>query len=93
MAEDSIDKPCSSENVEKTIDPELFSCLLQPITPDSDLNYVGIRRLLLHKKAQSGVDRRKDWKSNGRGIGNEVGDVEVVVEANQRRRRVVPCQP
>ncbi|KAF5179644.1 Wd repeat-containing protein [Thalictrum thalictroides] len=34
---------------------------------DSDLNYIGIRRLLLHKKAESGVDRRKDWRCNGRG--------------------------
>lgn len=62
MAEDTTEN-----NEKKTTDPELFSCLLQPISSDSDLNYIGIRRLLLHRKAESGVDRRKDWKCNGRG--------------------------
>lgn len=40
-------------------DPEFFSCLLQPSPPDSDTNYIGIRRLLLYRKAQAGVLRRK----------------------------------
>ncbi|KAK6946295.1 WD40 repeat [Dillenia turbinata] len=48
-------------------DPELFSCLLQPVSSDSDLNYVGIRRLLLYLKAESGVHRRVDWRCNGKG--------------------------
>ncbi|KAK6136717.1 hypothetical protein DH2020_029545 [Rehmannia glutinosa] len=48
-------------------DPELFSCLLQPSPPDSDPNYIGIRRLLLYRKAQAGVLRRKDWRCNGKG--------------------------
>ncbi|KAK6159505.1 hypothetical protein DH2020_006819 [Rehmannia glutinosa] len=43
-------------------DPELFSCLLQPSPPDSDPNYIGIRRLLLYRKAQAGVLRRKTEK-------------------------------
>ncbi|GFP85907.1 WD repeat-containing protein 13 [Phtheirospermum japonicum] len=50
-----------------TSDPEFFSCLLQPSPRDSDPNYIGIRRLLLHRKAQAGVIRRKDWKCNGKG--------------------------
>lgn len=41
------------------IHPEFFSCLLQPSPADSDPNYIGIRRLLLFRKAQSGVLRRK----------------------------------
>ncbi|GAB2218292.1 hypothetical protein Droror1_Dr00001512 [Drosera rotundifolia] len=48
-------------------DLELFSCLLQPMLSDSDPNYIGVRRLLLHRKAESGVLRRKDWRCNGRG--------------------------
>ncbi|KAH7851342.1 hypothetical protein Vadar_010133 [Vaccinium darrowii] len=48
-------------------DPEFFSCVLQPCPADSDPEYIGIRRLLLHRKAQSGVVRRKDWRCNGRG--------------------------
>ncbi|GAB4837870.1 hypothetical protein Ancab_027396 [Ancistrocladus abbreviatus] len=49
------------------VDPELFSCLLQPLNADSDLEYVGIRRMLLHRKAKSGLYRRKDWRCNGKG--------------------------
>ncbi|KAL6517332.1 hypothetical protein OROMI_033033 [Orobanche minor] len=48
-------------------DPELFSCLLQPSPPDSDPNYIGIRRFLLYRKAEAGVLRRKDWRCNGKG--------------------------
>ncbi|CDO97011.1 unnamed protein product [Coffea canephora] len=48
-------------------DPEFFGCLLQPSPPDSDPNYIGIRRLLLFRKAQSGVLRRKEWRCNGKG--------------------------
>ncbi|XP_050234225.1 uncharacterized protein LOC126682551 [Mercurialis annua] len=51
----------------QVIDPELFSCLLQPVTADSDPEYIGIRRLLLHRKAESGVNRRLDWRCNGKG--------------------------
>ncbi|XP_068648313.1 uncharacterized protein [Aristolochia californica] len=55
----------------KKMDPELFSCLLQPFSSnngnsDSDSIYVGMRRLLLYRKAISGVDNRKDWRCNGR---------------------------
>ncbi|KAJ4827476.1 hypothetical protein Tsubulata_006822 [Turnera subulata] len=42
----------------KNVDPELFCCLLQPASNDSDPDYIGIRRLLLYRKAQSGVHRR-----------------------------------
>lgn len=51
----------------KNVDPELFSCLLQPTSSDSDPDYIGIRRLLLHRKAESGVLRRRDWRCNGKG--------------------------
>ncbi|GMH16268.1 hypothetical protein Nepgr_018109 [Nepenthes gracilis] len=51
----------------KVLNPELFSCLLQPITADSDLEYIGIRRLLLYQKAESRIYRRKDWRCNGKG--------------------------
>ncbi|KAL6545995.1 hypothetical protein OROGR_009869 [Orobanche gracilis] len=47
-------------------DPELFSCLLQTSPPDSDPNYIGIRRLLLYSKAEAGVLRRRDWRCNGK---------------------------
>ncbi|KAI4375693.1 hypothetical protein MLD38_013533 [Melastoma candidum] len=49
------------------VDPELFGCLLQPLSADGDPNYVGIRRLLLHRKASSGILRRKEWRCNGKG--------------------------
>ncbi|KAK4378314.1 hypothetical protein RND71_000176 [Anisodus tanguticus] len=59
------------ENIEKkkdsTANPEFFSCMLQPSPADSDPNYIGIRRFLLHRKAESGVLRRKDWRFNGKG--------------------------
>lgn len=51
----------------KNVDPELFSCLLQPVTSDSDPDYIGIRRLLLYRKAESGVRRCLDWRCNGKG--------------------------
>lgn len=43
----------------KSSDPELFCCLLQPATADADPEYIGIRRLLLHRKAEAGVLRRR----------------------------------
>ncbi|XP_019169258.1 PREDICTED: WD repeat-containing protein 13-like isoform X2 [Ipomoea nil] len=59
------------ENVKKkkvvSTDPEFFSCMLQSSPADSDPNYIGIRRLLLYRKAESGVLRRKDWRCNGKG--------------------------
>ncbi|KAL2939281.1 WD repeat-containing protein 13 [Bienertia sinuspersici] len=54
-------------SVNEELDPELFSCLLQPISADSNLDYVGIRRFLLHRKAQSGAHRRIEWRCSGRG--------------------------
>lgn len=57
----------NKENKENVIDPELFSCMLQPATADSDPDYVGVRRLLLFRKAESGVRRRLDWRCNGKG--------------------------
>lgn len=44
---------------DKNSDPELFCCLLQPLTADADPQYIGIRRLLLHRKAEAGVLRRR----------------------------------
>ncbi|PPR89810.1 hypothetical protein GOBAR_AA30875 [Gossypium barbadense] len=48
-------------------DPEIFSCLLQPASSDSDLDSIGVRRFLLARKAESGVHRRLDWRCNGKG--------------------------
>lgn len=57
------DHELKEENIEKkkdfTANPEFFSCMLQPVPADSDPNYIGIRRFLLHRKAESGVLRRK----------------------------------
>ncbi|CAL5388659.1 unnamed protein product [Camellia sinensis] len=63
MAEQAIEKSSSEAETKKKKDdlpdPEFFSCVLQPSPADSDDDYIGIRRLLLHRKAQSGVLRRK----------------------------------
>ncbi|PON77408.1 Guanine nucleotide-binding protein, beta subunit [Trema orientale] len=68
MAEQSSEKNDGSIEVEKgNVDPELFSCLLQPASSDADPDYIGIRRLLLRRKAESGVLRRRDWRCNGKG--------------------------
>ncbi|RVW36628.1 WD repeat-containing protein 13 [Vitis vinifera] len=68
MAEETIEKSSSSEEEKnKAVDPTFFSCLLQPSSADSDPQYIGIRRLLLRRKAESGVHRRKDWRCNGKG--------------------------
>ncbi|XP_047328631.1 WD repeat-containing protein 13 [Impatiens glandulifera] len=64
-SEDDRKKEETEENA--VVDPELFSCMLQPLTSDSDTDYIGIRRLLLYRKANSGVLRRKDWRCNGKG--------------------------
>ncbi|XP_017230428.1 uncharacterized protein LOC108205130 [Daucus carota subsp. sativus] len=52
---------------ENESDPDYVTCMLQPRRPDSDLNYVGIRRLLLSRKPRPTILRRKDWRCNGRG--------------------------
>lgn len=49
----------NNDNEKSTSDPELFCCLLQPATTDGDPEYIGIRRLLLHRKAEAGVLRRR----------------------------------
>ncbi|XP_076914222.1 uncharacterized protein LOC143573149 [Bidens hawaiensis] len=72
MADQTIEQCASgiNENQKKkdvTEDPETFSCLLQPCPADSDPNYIGIRRILLFRKAKSGLLRRKDWRCNGKG--------------------------
>ncbi|CAI9294735.1 unnamed protein product [Lactuca saligna] len=76
MADQTIEKRSSevddherepSKKNDITEDPETFSCMLQPCPADSDPKYVGIRRLLLFRKAQSGVLRRKDWRCNAKG--------------------------
>lgn len=61
------DQKKEEEKEDVTRDPEYFSCMLQPSPADSDPNYIGIRRLLLYRKAESGVLRRKDWRCNGKG--------------------------
>lgn len=67
----SPDHELKEENIEKkkdsTANPEFFCCMLQPAPANSDPNYIAIRRFLLHRKAESGVLRRKDWRCNGKG--------------------------
>ncbi|KAG9145921.1 hypothetical protein Leryth_023823 [Lithospermum erythrorhizon] len=47
------------------VDPEEYlSCTLQPSPAESNPNYIGIRRILLYRKALS---LRKDWRCNGKG--------------------------
>ncbi|XP_065866874.1 uncharacterized protein [Euphorbia lathyris] len=77
MSEEAIDDEINNtsttpneikaDDTNKDLDPELFSCLLQPAPADSDPEYIGIRRLLLYRKAESGVRRRIDWRCNGKG--------------------------
>ncbi|XP_058110469.1 uncharacterized protein LOC131253478 [Magnolia sinica] len=74
----------------KETDPEFFSCFLQPSNADSDPNYIGIRRLLLYKKAQSGIDRRKDWKCNGRAY---VAYRNYIRRPRNWETLVIPSQP
>ncbi|KAK3006764.1 hypothetical protein RJ639_016205 [Escallonia herrerae] len=72
-----VDQKVKKNKDDVTADPVVFSCMLQPSTSDSDPNYVGVRRLLLFRKAESGVLRRKvyfvliwvlkDWRCNGKG--------------------------
>lgn len=53
--EENFNNGSEKENV---VDPEFFSCLLQPAPADSDADYIGMRRLLLFRKAESGYRRR-----------------------------------
>ncbi|CAN0910517.1 WD repeat-containing protein 13 [Linum grandiflorum] len=57
----------NKEAKNKTVDPEFFCCLLQPCNADLDPDYVGTRRLLLYRKAESGSVRRFDWRCSGKG--------------------------
>ncbi|KAK9184458.1 hypothetical protein WN943_024808 [Citrus x changshan-huyou] len=41
--------------------------MLQQATSDSDSDYIGVRRLILFRKAESGVRRRLDWRCNRKG--------------------------
>lgn len=63
----TIETQINHNNKKKDVDPELFSCLLQPVNADADPEYIGIRRLLLYRKAESGDLRRLDWRCNGKG--------------------------
>ncbi|XP_062175795.1 uncharacterized protein LOC133880849 [Alnus glutinosa] len=65
MAEQRIEE--KEKTKKDNVDRELFSCLLQPVTADSDPRYIGIRRLLLFRKAESEALRRRDWRCNGKG--------------------------
>lgn len=47
------------EKSKKNVDPELLSCLLQPMSIGVDPDYIGIRRLLLYRKAEAAIFRRK----------------------------------
>ncbi|KAG4969096.1 hypothetical protein JHK87_034747 [Glycine soja] len=59
-------KSNDTDKERSTSDPELFCCLLQPATAEGDPEYIGIRRLLLSRKAEAGVLRRRDWRCNGK---------------------------
>ncbi|CAN6439388.1 unnamed protein product [Victoria cruziana] len=60
----------SVEETERTEDQlkdaEAFSFLLQPSFSGFDPFYLGVRRLLLYRKALSGMGRRKEWRCNGK---------------------------
>ncbi|KAM3743218.1 hypothetical protein ACB098_07G127600 [Castanea mollissima] len=66
-AEEEEDKAEKKKKEKENVDPELFSCLLQPVTSDSNSDYISVRRFLLFRKANSGVLRRRDWRCNGKG--------------------------
>ncbi|QCD85530.1 myosin ATPase [Vigna unguiculata] len=53
-------------NKDNSSDPESFCCLVQPVTADRDPEYIGIRRILLLRKAEAGLIGRRDWRCNGK---------------------------
>lgn len=55
----ALEEEDKKNNNNEIVDPELFSCLLHPVTSNSDPEYHGTRRLLLYLKAESGVFRRR----------------------------------
>ncbi|CAN6905923.1 unnamed protein product [Brassica oleracea] len=56
------------EKPKRSKDLEFLSCMMQPATAESDPQYIGIRRILLHRKSESGaISRRYDWRCNGKG--------------------------
>lgn len=55
---DSVNEK-DEEKKKQSKDLEFLSCMMQPATSDSDPQYVGIRRILLHRKAESGVLSRR----------------------------------
>lgn len=57
--EDKNDDGSGEEKKKKHSDPELLMCLLQPCPAGSDPEYIGIRRLLLSRKSQSSIHRRR----------------------------------
>ncbi|KAK9942668.1 hypothetical protein M0R45_008321 [Rubus argutus] len=66
--EDKNDDGSGEEKKKKKhSDPDLLMCLLQPCPAGSDPEYIGVRRLLLSRKSQSSIHRRRDWRCNGRG--------------------------
>lgn len=46
-------------NKDNSSDPESFCCLVQPVTADRDPEYIGIRRILLLRKAEAGLIGRR----------------------------------
>ncbi|KAI4298297.1 hypothetical protein L6164_031874 [Bauhinia variegata] len=61
------EKEKNKNNKKRNADPELFSYLLQPVSAERDPEYIGVRRLLLYRKAEAGVFRRREWRCNGKG--------------------------
>lgn len=57
--EDKNDDGSGEEKKKKHSDPELLMCLLQPCPAGSDPEYIGIRRLLLSRKSQPSINRRR----------------------------------
>ncbi|KAF3487325.1 hypothetical protein F2Q69_00054323 [Brassica cretica] len=47
------------EKPKQSKDLEFLSCMMQPATAESDPQYIGIRRILLHRKSESGAISRR----------------------------------
>lgn len=75
IGQKEVNENCGEENVQTEENEnlkqqkacELFACMLQPSYGGLDPSYVGMRRLLLSRKASAGCDQRRDWKCNGKG--------------------------
>ena len=53
------DKDEEKPKPKQSKDLEFLSCMMQPATAESDPQYIGIRRILLHRKSESGAISRR----------------------------------